>query len=307
MSDRPAPPHVAHYHGLLGTVVEVRIHGADADVAEAAERVVVDEMRRLERVFSVYDEASTLRRWRSGEIDDAGPELGALLATALAWQRRSDGAFNPFTGALMQRWRQAEIDGAPPGDAELAALADAIRAPRLEVDASGLRRTGDCGGLDLNALAKGAIVDAAVAALDRADGIDAVVVNAGGDLVHRGAGTVRVGVENPLRPFDNEPPLAVVALTGAALATSGSARRGFRVGGAWLGHVLDPRTGRPVDHTRSATVQAPDAATADVVATIAAVLTPSEALAIADAVDGVSCLLVDRAGAVLTSRRWPTG
>ena len=282
----PSRPHVATYHGLLGTVVEIRIESDDDHAATVAERAVVDEIQRLERVFSVYDEGSALVRWRSGATDDPGDQLAALLRRALDWQQRSDGAFNPLTGLLTARWRAAELAGIAPTDAELDALAASIRAPRYEVVDGVVRRLAVCDGLDLNAMAKGHIVDRALDAACHAGAIDSIVVNAGGDLAHRGRGAVTVGIENPRRPFDNEPALAVVEVANVAVATTGGARRGFVVAGVRHSHVLDPRSGRPVTHVLSATVLAPDAATADVVATVVGVLPVEEALAFVD----MSCI-----------------
>ena len=238
--------HVATYHGLLGTVVEIRIDSDDERVATAAERAVVDEIQRLERVFSVYDESSALVRWRGGAIDDAGEELAALLARALGWQRRSDGAFNPFTGLLTARWRAAEVARVAPTDGELREIAASIREPRYEVVDGVVHRLAACDGLDLNAFAKGHIVDRALGAAWHAGGLDSIVVNAGGDLAHRGRGAVRVGIENPRRPFDNEPPLAVVEVANTAVATSGGGRRGFVVDGVRRPRAVGDRarTGR---------------------------------------------------------------
>lgn len=300
--DLPAPL-VARYDGLLGTVVEVRVHARDAELAGRVERAVAAEIVRLESVFSVYDPASQLVRWRAGDPDAAGAELHQVLGLALAWHERSGGAFAPSTGTLTARWRRAAAEGVEPRPHELDALASAAVPYRVVDGRAAL--IGDGSSIDLNALAKGWIVDAAAACAAEVDGVEAIVVNAGGDLVHRGRGSVRVGVENPRRPFDNEPPLAVVALADGALATTGGARRGLVVGAARHSHVLDPRTGRPVAHTRSATVLAADAATADVVATVAGVLTPDEAIAFVDGLDGVACLLVPAEGDVRTSVRWP--
>ena len=299
------PPYVATYHGLLGTVVEIRIEAADERAATAAEHAVVDEIQRLERTFSVYDDGSVLARWRSGATDDAGDELVALLTCALDWQRRSDSAFNPLTGLLTARWRAAEVAGFAPTDAELLEIAASIRAPRYEVVDGVVRRVAACDGLDLNAIAKGHIVDLALDAAWHAGPLGSIVVNAGGDLAHRGRGAVTVGIENPRRPFDNEPPLAVVEVANGAVATTGGARRGFVVDGVRYSHVLDPRTGRPVTHVSSATVLAPDAATADVVATVVGVVPVEEALAFVDGLDGVACLVMTAVGDVAVSRSWP--
>ena len=84
----------------------------------------------------------------------------------------------------------------------------------------------------------------------------------------------RVGIEDPRWPFDNVPPMVQISLANAALATSGTGRRGFVVGGVKYGHVIDPRTGIPVDHVLSASVVAPDAVTAGALATAAMVLAP---------------------------------
>ncbi|MEZ5217198.1 MAG: FAD:protein FMN transferase [Ilumatobacteraceae bacterium] len=186
----------------------------------------------------------------------------------------------------------------------MAALSSTLSTLPFSVAGGAVTRRGDCGAVDLNAFAKGWIVDAAIAVVSGEAGIESVLVSAGGDLAHAGAGGVRVGVENPQRPFDNEPPLLVFELSGAAAATSGSARRGFRIGGVRYGHVLDPRTGRPVEHTRSATVVAPRAAVADAVATIVSVLEPSEATGFTDRLDDVSCCVVAADGTVHRSSGW---
>ena len=72
--------------------------------------------------------------------------------------------------------------------------------------------------------------------------------------------------------------------------------------------MLDPRTGQPVAHSASATVVAPDATTADAVATVASVLVPDEAVAFVDSLadDGIdaACLVVADDGQVRASAGW---
>jgi thiamine biosynthesis lipoprotein len=234
-----------------------------------------------------------------------------VLAGAVAWHHRSGGAFNVLAGLAVGRWRQAEASGTPPDADELAALADSMAEPPLTVGPDGIPiATGDVSGVDLNAFAKGWIVDRAVEAglgAAAAAGLDLAAVdlsvNAGGDLRHRGSPPLRVWIENPLRPYDNEPPLTVIGLADGGVATSGAARRGFRVGGHWYGHVIDPRTARPVDAIASISVVAGDAATADVLATVLGVDPPQLAVDRATRY-GVACLVVDPAGRVLTNDRW---
>jgi len=294
VNDRP-PTALFRHQPLLGTVVEVRCDGADEDQAEAVDAAVVAETARLERVFTVHDPGSELRRWQRGEVEAPGPELADVLALALDWQLRSGGAFNPAAGAVAALWRAAEARGEPPTPAEQAAVAAVVRRPLYHLDPEGVPRLdiavdpgAERGVLDLNALAKGWIVDRAMAAGRSVAPPEAdLVVSAGGDLRHTGPGSARVGIENPLRPYDNEPPVVTVEVSDAGLATSGRARRGFRIGGRWYGHVVDPRTGATVDHVAGITVVGPDAATADVLATILGLMVPADAAAHGEA-EGVA-------------------
>ena len=260
---------------LLGTDVTVTVDAATESSAQRAVDKVVAELRRWQRLFSVFEPESDLRRWREGRLKHPGTELVAVLGLAADWYRRSGGTFHPAAAGLRDAWLAAEVAGVPPDTERLRDLA-AAPLP-FEVREGRLTRTGDCSGVDLNAIAKGAAVDAAViAAVGLAD-VTAVLVNAGGDLRRHGPGSVVVDVADPGDPHDDAPALATWELSQGAVATSSGVRRGFRVGERWYGHVLDPRTGLPIAGTLQATVVAPDAATADAAATAALVLPPDDA------------------------------
>lgn len=148
--------------------------------------------------------------------------------------------------------------------------------------------------LTLNALAKGHIADrAAQAAMSQ--GAEEVLLNLGGEIRHIGPRPVRVGVADPLAGADNAPPLARLLVCNQGVATSGRSQRGA--------HLFDPRTARPVTQMAQATVVAPDAATADVLATAFCVLEPMLSLALAE-VFGVGCLLVEADGRTHTNPRF---
>lgn len=144
----------------------------------------------------------------------------------------------------------------------------------------------------VDALAKGYIIDKAI---EKAAGeVKSISLNIGGDL--RTTGTETISIADPRNDAENAAPLSTLTLRGQALATSGNYRRG--------NHIIDPRIGKPVDHIAGATVAAPDATTADALATIFNVLQPAESLAMADSLPGVSCLIVSREGKVFRSREW---
>ena len=260
-----------HHEPVLGTILHLYLKGPRAEL-RGAEAATLAEIGRLEQIFSVYRTDSELNRWKLGG-HEPGPELNALLVDARRWQVTSAGAFNPAVGAISARWKQAEADGYEPTTTELNELAAAISEPRYD---ERLALTADGSVLNFNAFAKGRVVDLTCRHVMAHHRLDSVMVNIGGDLQHAGSGVVEAAVENPSAAYDNAAPFAVIRLSNQAIATSGSSRRGFQVGDRWYSHVIDPRTGWPVESIMSSSVVAPDAATADAVATVIGVVEPAE-------------------------------
>ena len=299
---------VDRYEPLLGTTVEIRIElsgegrKGEADLLSEA---MADEIVRLQSVFSSVDPTSEFRRWARGEVIGPSAELIEVLALAAQWQHRSAGRFTPAVGALSALWLDAERDGHEPDQARLDAVVAEIAEPRWAVVDGVVTRLADASDCTLNALAKGWIADAVLrlAGTLAPDGCELLCVNAGGDLVHRGTRGLLVGIEDPFRPVDNLPPLIMVELRDRALATSGGSRRGFEIDGRRRSHVLDPRTGRPVDHLASISVVAADCSTADVLCTTLGLLDPADAIAEADALE-VACLVIDADGARFVNDAW---
>lgn len=304
MSRGDPPVFTSVHEPVLGTRLVLRIRAVDEATARAAEGAALAEFDRLEALLSAYRPDSEWSRWRRGEVATPGPEVTALLGLADRWHSASAGAFNPQAGVLRQRWLRAERDQVVPDPGELADLATGLqRLPYRLVD-GGVERTGDCSALDLHALAKGWIVDRAAGAAMTAGGVGEIVVNAGGDLFHRGTGEVVVGIEDPRRPFDNVAPMVRVRLSDGGLATGSGARRPVTIGGRRFSHVIDPRSGQPVEHILSASVFAPDAATADAVATVVGVLPVDEGVSFAEALPGVGCCLLAADGTLVRTDVW---
>ena len=291
-----------YYHPLLGTNVEIRVDAvADSDhealrLASDAEDAAIEEMVRLQAVFSVFDQDSELRRWSTGASDTVCAELRDCLAEAEHWWRISGGAFHPASARLRALWLAGEAAGKAPHDDEVETVVAGLTALPFRVRGDRVERTGDCSGVDLNAIAKGYIVDRALTTAARFPGVVDVLVNAGGDLRHQGDRELKVGVENPADRGGS--PAAVIYLADGALATSGSVHRGFWIAGAWYSHVLDPRTGRPVTDRPSTTTRARNAMTADAIATIVNVLGWPAAKPLVTDVPDVVVLSVEADGTV---------
>lgn len=279
----------AHYEGVLGTSLTLQALARDWRHARAAEAATLAEIERLERIFSSFLPDSELSSWQALGTAQVSAELRGLLHRAESWMARTYGVFNPAAAALQRLYQQ----NPHPNEAELSVLREALQDPLWQLRGEVAHKLTPLP-LTFNALAKGHIADCAAQAAV-AKGALQVLLNLGGDIRHIGPQSVQVAVADPFAQADNAPPLARLTICNQGIATSGRSQRGA--------HLFDPRMATTVDRMMQATVVAPDAATADVLATVFCVLEPGQSLALAEEL-GVGSLLVGADGQVHTNLRF---
>lgn len=294
------------YERLLGTEVEIQIVAATRGAAEMAEHVALAELERLNTVFNRFDSQSEWRRMLShpGVFQEVSVDLRTVLELAAHWQEASNGALHAGADALGAVWADAARRGHPPHPSELAPVIQALGEPLWTLHPGGQVTLHTTLPLGVNALAKGYIVDHMAEQAFAQPGVQAVLINAGGDLRTLGGRGLKVTVADPSTSRDDAPPLTRVRVQHAALASSGVAHRGLWVGEQWYSHLLDPRTGQPVAAVTGVTVVAPLAVTADALSTALSVLGVPAGLALADRTPGAAALLVTESGQQHTSSRW---
>jgi thiamine biosynthesis lipoprotein len=237
----------------------------------------------------------------AGQANKTSPELALLLKRAQEYHQLSEGAFDPAVGGLVRLWGldSATRDARPlPTENQLNAwrkshptLAD------IRVDADTISSVRRDVVLDLGAIGKGYAVDRAIKLLQQS-GLRDAMVNAGGNL--RVIGNKN---EHPWRVAIRDPravrTLAWLELSGdESVSTSGDYERFALVAGKRIHHLLDPRTGRPADHTIAVTVIASDATLADAASTALFIAGPAHWLQVAHAFGVDQVLRVDAAGQV---------
>ncbi|MEZ5978578.1 MAG: DUF2271 domain-containing protein [Planctomycetota bacterium] len=295
-ANAPATSVVLHREGVLGTSMRLEVDG-DASRAADVERAVVVEIERLDAILSSWDQGSEFARLPVGETVAASPELCAVLSACESWTRTTRGAFDPRVEACAAVWRTAAERGREPTDEEIATALASVAEPLFEVDEGEgtVRRLRD-GRASVDGIAKGFVLDAAARAALGA-GATGGTIEIGGDLVAFGPGERSVDLADPAHHADNAPPLCTLVVAERAVATSANYARGFDVGGVHHGHIIDPRTGRPTERVAQATVVAPDAATADALATAFCVMEPRESLRLCERRPGVETLVLCTSGA----------
>ena len=235
----------------FNTVIDIEAYGETA-ACQAAFEEARALCRRYERLFSRTLPHSDIARINSahGQPVAIDPLTYDLLERALSYCAESEGAFDITVGPAVRLWNFHE--GTVPDDG---ALAEAVR----HVDWRALKlweEGGACfaqladpdAAVDAGGIAKGWIADALVAAME-AHGLSGTIVNLGGNVAVSGTKPTgdpwRVGIRDPRDPSQL---IGAVPLVAGSAVTSGVYERCFTApDGTFYHHILDPRTGRPVE------------------------------------------------------------
>lgn len=279
-------PHPVWTGETMGTTYSIRLADVSLDQRQLEELrnkvpLALEEVVRQMSHYRTDSEISRVNAARANEPLGISPDFAQVLAFALKVHQASGGAFDPTLGALINAWGfgPAGRDTSLPTESEIDKLRERCGAHFLKfVDATTVVKTVEGVELNLSAIAKGYGVDKVAQTLREA-GISNGFVEIGGEVAawgHNARGEPwRIGIELPVPGIlPGEVVDSVVLLSNAAIATSGDYRN-FRetAEGRRLGHILDPRTGYPVEHNvASVSVIARDCMTADALATAAFVL-----------------------------------
>jgi thiamine biosynthesis lipoprotein len=220
---------------------------------------VMHEFQRLHEMLHAWQpsELSGLNSaFARGESLAISAELVDILNDAIKLSVQSERLFNPAIGGLIQLWgfQSDEFNTAQPDEKQIAQWVKSnpqmsdIRIVRGRAESSNKSVQ-----LDLGGYAKGYALDRA-AELLRKQGIHNALVNIGGNVLalgEHGKRPWRVGIQHPRKSGT----LATLALhDGEAIGTSGDYQRYFTVGDMRFCHLINPRSGYPMQGVQAVTV-----------------------------------------------------
>lgn len=256
----------------MASPCEILIESGDRETAERLTRIAAAEAWRIEDKFSRYRAGNVVDRINAsdGEAIEVDDETAALLDFADTLYSLSNGRFDITSGALRGVWTFDGGDRLPDPQAVQAILRrvgwDKVSWQRpVFALQPGMQ-------IDLGGIGKEYAVDRVTVTLREAATCSALV-NFGGDLAvtraPRERRAWRVGIE-PVSAADKRRNEAVLEIATGALATSGDSRRFLLKDGVRYSHILDPRSGWPVEGApRSVTVAADTCTQAGMLSTLA--------------------------------------
>lgn len=279
---------------------------ATGEKAKEAVDASLEEIQRLDALWSVGDEDSVVSRLNRHESVELDEDTAGLLERALEISSDTDRAFDITIYPLMEEWGFTTGDFKVPAPERLEELLEHVDAGRLEYSSKEAFNLPEDIQIDFGGIAKGYASDRIMEIFEEY-GITSGLVSLGGNVetFHTKAdgSAWRVGIQNP----DNTiPVLAAAQLVGIvqaadqAVITSGGYERYFEEDGITYHHILDPETGMPADSGLiSVTIVSPDGCLADGLSTALFVMGREKALAYwAQHRDSFDAILVEADGSI---------
>jgi thiamine biosynthesis lipoprotein len=299
--------HVSEFRGLaMGGTFSVKVVTAKDELETPGlhdlDRALRSSLDRIEGLMSTWDPDSELSRFnRSTSLEPftVAPETFEVVTWALDVGVLSGGALDVTIGPLVDAWGFGPSGPrkTPPTDDEIDRLREAIGPGLVELDATAVtvrKRRPDVR-VDLSSVVPGYAADRLSGELtDR--GFTDFVVDVGGEVLARGRNEAgapwQVAIERP--ELHGERIQRLVPISDLAITTAGDYRKYREVDGQRIGHILDPRTGRPLTHRlASVTVVDPLAVRADAFDTALMVLGTDEGMAVATKLN-LAALFIER-------------
>lgn len=238
---------------------------------------IEETLKAVDQEFSMFNPQSTVALINEGKRPTLSDDFLEVYQLAQQVNEESDGAFDITVAPLVNAWGFGFKSQQMPNNHQIDSL-------RRLVGMEHVSLAGAKGSqyvhfqrprmmLDFSAIAKGYGTDC-VARLLMSHDVANFMVEIGGEVYAKGNSEKRlpwrIGVSKPVDDPDNDAQEleTVLNVTNQAMATSGNYRNFYYKGGRKYAHTIDPKTGRPVQHSLlSATVLAPTCAEADAYAT----------------------------------------
>lgn len=284
-------------HGYAqGTDYTIRYYAASPVVSG---HEVDSILLKIDSSMSLYKSYSLISRFNtSTENISLDTHFSAVMRKSFEIYKDTRGKFDVTVAPLVQAWGFGPKPITVfPDSAKIRELLKNVGMNYLELRGNVLIRKKPGIQIDLNGIAQGYSVDVVAGYLIQ-KGITSFVVEIGGEIRMKGpkpdGSAGRIGIEGPALNENTEPQIRhVISFNDGAVTTSGNYRKYLKAGGKKISHLIDPKTGYPLDNQLiSVTIYAKDAITADGYDNAVMAMTVEEALAFVSARKNMEAYLI---------------
>lgn len=292
---------------LMGKGFILKAIADNENTAKNAVFLGVKEIQRIEALISSYQstsETSLINRNAGIKETQVTSETFGLIVRSKKISALTKGAFDISFSPLYKVWNFKSGLKAFPSE-------DSVLKYKKLVDYSKIKTNTELKSVFLaekgmyisfGSIGKGYAANKAKQIMKKA-GANSGFVNASGDILFWGkplnSENWSVGITNPKLKGQY---LGWINVNNIAVVTSGDYEQFIEIDGKRYSHIIDPRTGYPVENVTSVTIICPDAELADALATSVSVLGPEEGIKLVNRLKNVECLMIMLDGSYFQSK-----
>ncbi|MBW2242591.1 MAG: FAD:protein FMN transferase [Deltaproteobacteria bacterium] len=280
----------------MGTILEITLYVAEAEQGRLLLDRLYNRVAALEAEITTWNEASAASRLNAAagtEPVAVPPALRALLTVGVQAALETEGVFDVSVGPLIALWRQAGERGRIPTASEIDAARRRVGAERIALVGNSAALAPEMT-ISFDGVAKGWALDRLGEMLEN-EGIERVLLDFGGSSwLARGAPPNAAGWRVLIA--DQAGRRSLIVLRDESLSVSESLGQNIEIDGRSFSHVIDPRSGWPVETRRLTAVRSPLGAEAEIWSTALLIFSEEEGRRRIDEHEGLEALWIEADG-----------
>ena len=296
-------PYISDTKFLLNTSCTISLY-------DKQDHAILDQVFRLcayyDQLFSATNQKSDIYKINhaGGKAVKVSPDTVAVIRHGIGYSRQSGGLFDITVGALTTLW---DIEGehpVVPPENKIKAAMKTISYRNIVIKGNSVALKNPDTRIDLGGVAKGFIADKLKAFL-LAKGVQRAIVNLGGNVVVLGSKAPNtpwiVGVQQPFAGKNED--IGYLYVSDKSVVTSGIYERYFIQDGKLYAHILDPRTGYPVENNlNSVTIVSNESKQGDGLAATCFLLGVERATRLVETLPDVDAIFITKDGKIITTK-----
>jgi len=293
---------------LMGNRFEISVVAADESFAAHCIMEAIDEIMRIEKLFTTYDQSSQVNQVNKNagiQPVKVDKEVLDLIERSKKLSDITQGAFDITYGSIDKRlWNFDQAMTSLPDRKTARRLVRHMNYKNVITDNKEctvfLREKGMR--IGFGGIGKGYAAEKAKQVL-KSRGVESGIVNAAGDLTTWGyqpnGKPWTIGIAAPNSPGT---PFSYLEITDTSVATSGNYEKYVLIDGKKYSHTVDPKTGMPVTGIKSVTIICPNAEIADAMATPVMIMGVRVGLDMINQMKEIACIIIDDLDRIYTSK-----
>ncbi len=296
----PATAYIYDTRFLLNTTCTISLYDKQD---QAILNETFDLCSRYDKLFNLSDSDSDIYKINhaGGKVVGVDPDTIAVIENGLGYSKKSGGVFDITVGALTTLWDIEGRDPKVPPEDRIKAAMETIDYRNVVISGNTVALKNKNAMIDLGGVAKGFIADKLKEFL-LSRGVRRAIINLGGNVEVLGSKEENtpwvIGVQQPF--MDRNEEIGYLYVSDQSVVTSGIYERYFIQDGKTYAHILDPRTGYPVENDLSSvTIISKESKQGDGLSATCFLLGVEKATRLIESLDDVEAIFITKSGEII--------